>query len=171
LRRDFLGYPSLVSFTVKTAFLVVALFKTQIFLECNVLNSLQLNCFIVPLFFSFFSGKLGCTYQQLKIKFTDVYFTTPLNQKQGFAQLDCDIKKYLDEFRPQEGRLEDGKNHLPEFISFVRNSLVGSFPCSASTYLVAVAHQSNAVARAGQRVARTVVARFSGGKAGDRKSG
>ena len=63
---------------------------------------------------------------------------TPLNQKQGFAQLDCDIKKYLDEFRPQEGRLEDGKNHLPEFISFVRNSLVGSFPCSASTYLVAV---------------------------------
>jgi hypothetical protein len=156
---------------LKIAFLVVSLFKTQISLEWNVLNSLQLNCLIVPLFFSFIPGKLGCTYQQLKSKFAEVHFT--MDQKKGFlfANLDCDIKKYLDEFRPQEGRLEDGKNHLPDFISFVRDSLVGSFPCSASTYLVAVAHQNKAVARDRQRVARTVVARFSGRKAGDRKSG
>ncbi len=82
----------------------------------------------------FCSEQLGLfSFDEIKKGFVNAFFNKS-NTNVGFHGLEMHMKEYLDVFKPSQGLLGDGSNHLSEFMSFVKQNPVRSCLCLTLSY-------------------------------------
>ena len=73
---------------------------------------------IIYLVFYCFSAMLGCSYNAVKQSVTRNVFEI-FKEEVGFSNLPTKILKLLETYKPEQGSLGDGTNHLEHFAQFV----------------------------------------------------